>query len=332
MINPSWQQRFQLGCLGIFVVILLQSCWAAGHHHHAGDLSELASSTCRIVNHEFGESCIPLEPQRVIAMDQESLEILVALGFRPIATTIPNRVGSKTAILKEKTGEIANLGKDGSPSLEKIVQLEPDLILGMFISPQMYELLSKIAPTVSVAYSQTAWKKTLKHVAALMNQPAKADKLLLEYDQRVQRLSQQFAKATENLRITVMRFYTDVNLTQFLNQNSFAGSVLEDLAVVFFPEQQQRQRQIPNSDWGYVNVSLERLDLLESDVMFIALDPGAESSFQHYAKSPLWQNLKVIKSNQVYFVDSGHWIFGNVHSAHAILDDLCQYLLRETCP
>jgi len=332
MNKYSCGKQLKFGLLGILLAILLQNCWVAGDYHFQSYRSELISSTCRVVSHRLGESCIARNPQRIIAMDQESLEILVSLGLHPIATTIPNRVGSKTAMLQAKTGEIANLGKEGSPNLEKIVQLDPDLIVGMFISPQVYELLSKIAPTVSVEYSQTEWKKTLRQVANLMNQSAKADELLSEYHQRVQRLRQQIAEKMGGLEITVMRFYTDVHLTQFLNQNSFVVSILEDLEIVTIPEHQRRQRQVPYSDWGYINISLEHLDLLESDIMFIALDPGSESSFLYYKESPLWQNLEVIKSDQVYFVDSGHWIFGNVLSAHAILDDLCQHLFQKKCP
>lgn len=126
-----------------------------------------------------------------------------------------------------------------------------------------------------------------------------------------------------------MRFYTDASLTQFLNQNSFTINVLEELKTISIPEKQRQEIQVPNSDWGYVNVSLERIDLLDADAMFVALDPGSEDSFKLYVTSPLWQTLDVVQQKRVYTVDSGYWIFGNILSANAILDDLCKYLDQE---
>jgi len=316
---------------GLLIASLLQSCVGRVQQPSPNTRPTLVSSTCRVVHHQLGESCIPQHPQRVIAMDQESLEVMVALGLQPIATTSANRVGSKTAILQDNVGDLVDLGKEGQPNLEKIVELKPDLILGMFILPQYYELLSDIAPTVSVEYSQTGWRETLKQAADILDRTSEADQLLVDYQKRVDMLGDLFSQVVGTLDVTVMRFYTDVRLTQFLNQNSFAVSVLEEVKGLSIPPHQRELQQVPNSDWGYVNTSLEQLDWLEADALLIALDPGAEESFQHYAKSPLWQQLEVVNQERVYFVDSGYWVFGNILSAHAILDDVCHYLIRDSC-
>jgi len=324
-------QSFLLFLSGMLLVGLLQSCVGWVQQPSQNTLPALVSSTCRVVHHQLGESCIPQHPQRVIAMDQESLEVLVALGLQPIATTRANRVGTKTAILQDKVGTITDLGKEGQPNLEKIVELQPDLILGMFISPQYYDLLSEIAPTVSVEFSHTGWRETLKQAADILDRPSEADQLLVDYQKRVDKIGELFSQAVGTLDVTVMRFYTDVHFTQFLNQNSFAVSVLEEIKGLSIPPHQRELQQVPNSDWGYVNTSLEQLDWLEADALLIALDPGAEGSFQHYATSPLWQQLEVVSQEQVHFVDSGYWVFGNILSAHAILDDVCHYLIGESC-
>lgn len=329
MICKSWWQRIQLFLVGTLVVVLIQNCYGITSQRSQAVISEMAISACRTIQHEFGKSCIPYHPQRVVVMDQESLELLAALGIKPIAAATSNRVANKTAILQDKIGAIADLGKEGQPNLEMIVQLKPDLILGMFIGAHNYALLSQIAPTVSLEYSQTGWKKTLQQFANILDQRQKAEKLLTAYQQRIEALRSVLAQSIGNRKICVMRFYTDVHLTQFLNQNSFAVSVLENVSGLSIPPIQRQQQQVPNSDWGYVNISLERIDWLEADAMFIALDPGAESSFQHYVSNPLWQTLKVVQQNRVYMVNSGYWIFGNILSANAILDDLSKYLIQK---
>jgi iron complex transport system substrate-binding protein len=313
--------------ISLLTIALLQN-WVGTGQPRSLAASTHASAPCRTVEHELGQSCIPLHPQRLIVMDQESLEIAVALGLKPIAAASSNRVANKTANLQDKVWGIVELGKEGQPNLERIVRLKPDLILGMFISPQIYPVLSQIAPTVSIEYSQTRWKQTLQRVAQMIDRQQIAKDLLNAYQQRVESLRSRLAERPTPLQVTIIRFYTDVNLTQFLNQNSFAVSILKDLQAVTIPNIQLQQVQIPNSDYGYVNISLERVDWLDADAMFMAIDPGAEDSLKFYAENSLWKTLNVVQRQDVFLVDTGHWIFGNILSANAVLDDLSRYLLE----
>lgn len=328
MIHKSWCQRIQLFMLGALIVMCLQNVYSLANRVIPAPQSEAEIATCRMIQHELGESCIPRHPKRVIVMDQESLEILVALGVNPIAAATANRVGNKAGILQHKIdiATLTDLGKEGQPNLERIVKLKPDLIVGMFINSHLYSLLSHIAPTISVRYSQTGWKQTLREVAEVLDRTPKANELLTAYQQRIAQLRSQLARQSGTLQISAMRFYTDAHLTQFLNQNSFTINVLEELQVLSIPEIQRQRIQVPNSDYGYINISLERIDWLEADVLFAAVDPGAESSLKLYANSPIWQTLDVVKRQHVYTVDSGYWIFGNILAANAILDDVLKYL------
>lgn len=306
-------------------LILAKGCYNFYSQKNLSSKTQLIKSECRTIKHELGQTCIPQYPQRIIVTDQESLEILVALGLKPIATTTANRVGNKSSILKEKIDGVIDLGKDSQPNVEKMIKLKPDLILGFSIGYQNYQLFSPIASTVSINYTETGWKQTLIQVAKILDKNQEAENLLQEYKARVQKLRLTFTQKIRNPEISVMRFYTTIQFTQFLNQLSFPVSILEELKLSIPLAQRQVSR---GANVSYNNISLERVDLLESDAIFIALDPGAEENFQKYQNSPLWQTLNVVKNNRVYTVDSGYWIFGNILSANAILDDLDKYLLQ----
>ncbi|MBE9050842.1 iron-siderophore ABC transporter substrate-binding protein [Nostocales cyanobacterium LEGE 11386] len=321
----KWLDHIKLFLIVTLVIIFSKGCYGFSSENIPLSKTKLITSECQIIKHKLGESCIPTNPQSIIVTDQESLEILVALGLKPIAATTANRVGNKAPILKEKIDVIIDLGKESQPNLEKMIQLNPDLILGFFINSQNYQLFSQIAPTVSIDYTETGWKKALLQVANIVNKTDEAEKLLGEYQQRIENLRLNFAQKLGNIEISVMRFYTTIQFTQFLNQLSFPVSILEELKLSI----PLTQRQLSSgASVSYENVSLERVDLLEADAMFIALDPGSEENFQKYKNSPLWQKLNVVKNNRVYTVDSGYWIFGNILSANAILDDLVKYLLE----
>ncbi|WP_414577321.1 iron-siderophore ABC transporter substrate-binding protein [Anabaena sp. CCY 9402-a] len=324
MLN-KWFYYIKLFLVITLSLIFLKGCYNFSLPESYSSKVNLLTSECRNIKHELGETCIPLNPQRIIVTDQESLEILVALGLKPIAATTANRVGNKSSILKGKIDRIIDLGKESNPDFESIIKLNPDLIVGFFISPQNYQLFSAIAPTFSINYKETGWKETLIQVAKILDKNLEAEKLLAEYQQRVGELSLIFSKKLKNTEISVMRFYTTIQFTQFLNQLSFPVGILEELKLSIPLAQWQVSR---GANVSYNNVSLERVDLLESDAMFIALDPGAEENFQTYQNSPLWQTLNVVKNNHVYTVDSGYWIFGNILSANAILDDLIKYLVE----
>jgi iron complex transport system substrate-binding protein len=283
-------------------------------------------SECKVIKHDLGEACVPLNPQRIIALDESMMEILLALDLKPVAAPEPPLTGSKRLKFTKKAKDIATLGKVSQPNLEKIVQLKPDLILSFSYGiEQNYKLLSNVAPTVGIEYAHNAWKDALVRVGEITGKSKQVQQLLDEYQQRVQELRAKLRDKDNLKTVTVSRFYTGEN-PEFRNKFSFPVSVISEVALSI-PEKQNQITTTP--DYSYVSVSLERIDLLDADVLFAALDSKAEESFTRYQNSPLWQELNAVKNNRVYTVDSSYWIFGNILSANAILDDLEKYLLND---
>ncbi len=204
------------------------------------------------------------------------------------------------------------------------------MILGFGVEKQNYNLFSQIAPTVSIEFAEhNAWKNYLWRIAEIIGKREKAKDLLLRYQKRVQQMQASGGNKLKKTKISVARFYAGHSFTQFQTQLSFSGSILEDLGLSISTAQLQVNQGI-DSDGTNVQVSLERLDLMDGDVLFVALDPGSEKNFNRYKNSSLWQTLNVVKNQRIYLVDSGYWIFGNILSANAILDDLYKYLLKDS--
>ncbi|QYO64664.1 ABC transporter substrate-binding protein [Leptolyngbya sp. 7M] len=115
----------------------------------------MTPAECRVVQHELGETCVPLNLQRIIALDPNvTLDPLIALGIKPIGYGSYN-FGEKESPFGVSLDDVAGATMVGYPdqaSLEKILLLKPDLILTSHYKPQpsQYELLSAIAPTVQV--------------------------------------------------------------------------------------------------------------------------------------------------------------------------------------
>lgn len=309
------------------VFLLITGCYQKLSNNSDYPKEEKIISECRKIKHVLGESCIPLNPQRIIVTDAETLETVVALGFQPVGTAKANIAGSKARILAGRIGKITDLGKESQPNLEKIVKLHPDLILGLGISQQNYALYSQIAPTVTFNYYHAGWKDNLRLIAQTLGKMEQAKQLLLAYQNKIKTLQKNIKNQQENIEISVARFYARWDFTQFQTPLSFSGSVLKEVGFTI-PQQQIKFGADKYSDGTYGTLNQEKVEILDADILFLALDPGSEKKLQRYQNNPLWQKLQVVKKQRVYTVDSGYWIFGNILSANGILDDVYKYLLE----
>ena len=319
----------QFLCLMGLAILLATGCYQKLNHNSYYSQSAGAISECRKVKHLLGESCIPLNPQRIIVTDQETLEIVVALGLQPLGTVKANLVGNKAHILSEKIGEITDLGKDSQPNLEKMVQLHPDLILGLGIGAQNYNLYSRIAPTVTFDFHHVAWRNDLHLISQVLGKVEQAKKLLFEYDKKIKNIQNKINNQQGEIKVSITRFYAGHKFIDFQTPLSFAGSIFKEVGFTV-PQKQIEFGSAKFSDGIYGTINQENLPILDADILFIVLDPGSEKNFKRYENNPLWQKLNVVKNQRVYTVNSGYWIFGNILSANAILDDIHKYVLGET--
>ncbi|QXE25461.1 iron(III) dicitrate ABC transporter permease protein [Richelia sinica FACHB-800] len=260
--------------------------------------------------------------------DQVALENVIALGLKPIGMPDTTYVASKSSFLKNQIADIPYIGKEDQFNLEKILDLKPDLIISLYgMSSTNYQLLSRIAPTVKFRYIHAEWQNSFRQISTVVNKTKQAEKLLDEYKQKLAKLGDLIKNKSNKVKVSVSRFHGGVKLPEFRSQFSFPGSILQEIGLSL-PDNQSKL--IKNPDDTLVILNLERIDLLDADVLFVAVDPGAKDLFQKYQHTRLWQTLNVVQNQRVYSVDSSYWIFGSILSANAIVDDLFKYLLQTT--
>jgi iron complex transport system substrate-binding protein len=313
----SRHQSFMMFLLGLILCI----CIGCISSPNAAIRSGNSKPACKIVSHSLGQTCVPLAPQRIVVTDEITLDAVLALGIRPIAAVQPDLVGGRGRHLSQYLDDIVSIGQESGPSLERLVQLHPDLILGFNSARTHYISLARIAPTVALKYNHIDWQADLQQIGELLNQRDRAENQLAHYRKRVVELQAAMGDRLQQTTVSVVRFMASAQNTHYRTVASFPGSVLEDVGLSRPTVQQQPSNQ------PYGDVSLERIDWLDGDVIFTLLDPRSENSFQQFQNHRLWQTLSAVKANRVYPVDSGYWSFGNILAANAILDDLFRYLL-----
>ncbi|MBF2066673.1 MAG: iron-siderophore ABC transporter substrate-binding protein [Calothrix sp. C42_A2020_038] len=291
--------------------------------------SQSQTSDCRIIQHELGKTCVPLQAQRIIATDEIALDAILALGLKPIAAGENAFARSRVRQLSGNLEGIISIGKDIQINIEKMVQLHPDLIVGFYFTPHEYKLFSLIAPTVKLEskYLKDGWKESLQQVGEILDTSKQAQDKLVQYQQRVKQLRKSIEQKIGKVEVSVIRFYAATTNPTIETILSFTGSILQEVG---FSVPMRQFQYTTTQNTAFLNVSLERLDLLDADVLFVMLNRGAEKSFKMYEKSQLWQSLKAFKNNKVYIVDSSYWYFGNILAANAILDDLFKYIIESS--
>ena len=320
------QHHTKLFFLAIAFFCLIISCSNQVNQKETPPIAKPASSDCRLVKHELGESCIPQNPQRIIVTDESILDPTLALGFQPIAAAEQNIAGSRGRHFGDKAKDIVSIGKTSQFSIERIVELQPDLILGFYINPEIHQLLSETAPTLKVKKIEPIhlkWKQTFVKIAEKLDRKEQAQTALNKYQQRVDKLRQQIKQKVGDKTVSVMRFYASGRV-QVETIYSFSTVIIQELGLSLPP---QLLPFSTDKDTSTIPISLERVDLVDADVLFVMLDPDSEDNFKRYQSSPLWKKLNVVENNRVYTVDSNYWYFGNILAANAILDDLEKYLL-----
>ncbi|WNN88970.1 iron-siderophore ABC transporter substrate-binding protein [Gloeocapsopsis dulcis] len=274
-----------------------------------------------MVKHTMGETCVPINSQRVITLSLSTLGNVLALGIKPIATTNEVHEGEKSlTFVPGKTEGIKFLGLS-QPNLEATLQLKPDLIIGVDWFKPIYPLLSKIAPTVLGELYYPTWEKYLSFVAEVLGKQETEKALWQRYYQRIEELKLALGNRYQDKKISFI--YVGSKQIDVATKNSFAGSILRD-ALLQRPASQDIE--VP---YGYFPISLEELEKADGDILFVATSSsGGKEFLEKTQRNPLWKNLKAVQENHVYFVNFTAWAATHMLGTDAVIDDLLKYLVN----
>ena len=284
----------------------------------------IAEKAVKRIKHAFGETEVPANPTRVIVLGYTTVEAVMAHGVQPIGA--PDGVVSSLSHLSLDNETTADIGSPTQPNLEKIAALKPDLILtNKYRLGDGYEQLTQIAPTVVLDIDGNhQWKELTRLCGEALSKQAETQKLDLAYETKLQIVNDQLSKTDKQPEVSIVSIFP--GLIRAAGTETFAGSVLADAGIARPPSQSQAQ--------GPQNISMESLDLLDGDVIFIMglqrdtdMATQVQTEIERVKSQPLWSQLKAVKNNQVYEVNS-HWMIGSYLSANLILNDLLTYLVE----
>ncbi|MDF2720311.1 MAG: transporter substrate-binding protein, partial [Paenibacillus sp.] len=269
------------------------------------------------VKHAMGETPIPKTPTRVVILTNEGTEALLALGVKPVGAVKSWTGEPWYDHIKADMEGVKNVGTESQPNIEEIAALKPDLIIGNKMRiEKVYDQLSKLAPTVYSAELRGDWKINFKLYAEALNKKAEGDKVLADFDKRIEELK---TKAGDKLKqkVSLVRFMPAT--ARIYYNDTFAGVIFKQIGIAR-PDKQ-------NKDTFADDVTKERIPDMEGDLLFYFTyetgDGKASKMEEEWVKDPLWNNLNVVKNKKAVKVSDTIWnTAGGVKAANLLLDEL----------
>ncbi len=214
------------------------------------------------IEHRYGTTEIPAEPQRVVTVGFNDQDFVLALGVTPVGER--ENLGDFDATTRPWAQEL--LPAEEIPTvggqeidLEAVAALEPDLIVGVysFMDETVYGQLSGIAPTLAQTADHpdgaTPWQEQTLLTGRALGREDEAQRLVDDVEAR-------FDEAVE-ANPGFVGSTAAVDLTGVGSGHYLLGA--DDLRTQFFTD---LGFTVPEAS---TDVSQERLDLLEADVLAV---------------------------------------------------------------
>jgi iron complex transport system substrate-binding protein len=305
--------------IALLATILIVAC----QNNIVRQATNSQQADCRTVQHSLGEVCIPQTPQRLVVLDDVTLADALVLGVPSIGVATPDDMQLDYLMKQMKNREgLELLGQSDRPSLEKILKLKPDLILGIkFFGEPIFPLLSQIAPTaVGKWIGASSWREYFGFVAHVLSKEAEAQQVWDSYNRRIAEIKAALGDELHNIKISTV--YANSNGIYINGTKSFAGSILADVGI-------RRPKIYANLEDGKP-LSEEAILDIDADILFVySYNADSEKTLANWEQKPLWNQLKAVKEERVYIVNASIWKGLNPIAANLVLDDLYKYLVNK---
>ncbi|WP_103504224.1 MULTISPECIES: ABC transporter substrate-binding protein [Streptomyces] len=271
-----------------------------------------------------GEVTIDEPATKVVSLEWTYTEELIALGVQPVGNADNDGYRAWiTAPGAELDEEVTDVGDRQAPSIEKIRQLEPDLIIADDDRAQAnLEELRDIAPVLSFKYTTQPQLETMTgnftEVARAVGREDQAEEVIGRIDTAADDLRSRLEEAgKDGLKYSVAQGFTanGTGTVRLLTDDALVPQVLNQAGMTNGWDGEP-------DEWGMTSVGVEGLTNLDDDVTLLTVASEDDSPFTGvFAGNPVWEGLEFVKEDRWLQLDPGTWLFGGPLSAVYVLEE-----------
>lgn len=261
-----------------------------------------------VIEHQYGETVIEEEPVRIVALGYTEQDYWLALGIMPVA--VRYWYGDEENALFPWAMELVEDEEDlpavlimpyDNLNYEAILALEPDLISAVTggITEDEYLLLSEIAPTLTQSGDFPQYGMPWPEVTLMIGQSVGLEAEAQEIVDAVQELFDVVNEEyPEFIGKTAAVGYYFENFGLFTSQDN-RGDFITRLGFVL-PEEVEELA----GESFYVDLSMERMDLLEQDVVVLVNVASIEGAIEELEADPIFGSLDVVTEGRVIYTEA----------------------------
>lgn len=326
MRHMSRRRFLQLGGAGVAGAALLGAAGCGGGD--SGQGGESGSGQTRTIEHKHGSTEISGTPERIVTVGITDQDYVLALGAAPVGARewFGGFPGALWPWAQEELGDepLPEVLPVDELNFEQIATLEPDLILGVNsgLTEDEYGNLSEIAPTVAQPEGHpdfgAPWQEITRTIGRAMGQESRAEGLIPPIEQRFEQARSEHPEFEGSTGM----------ISAIVDAGSFyiyaagpAPQFLKDLGLEL-PSDAADQFSGENPE--PLQISLERLELLESDVLPLGLYGATEDQL---ADIEVYGALETVQQGRDILMPelslaNGSLTFGSVLSLPVALDEM----------
>ncbi|MCM3747812.1 iron-hydroxamate ABC transporter substrate-binding protein [Paenibacillus pasadenensis] len=289
--------------LALTLTLILSACGGGSTANNASNTSnEPAASTAPSASpsaspaasgtityeSESGPVEVPANPQRIVALTN-------APNVLSMNATIVgvDQWTAKNPLFTEKLSGVEQVSED---DLEKIIELEPDLIIA---GTEMKNLkkLGEIAPTVAFTWGKLDYLAQQVAIGKLLNKEAEAQAWVDDFQKRAEEAGTQIkAKIGEDATVSVLE-YDAKSFYVFGNNWARGTEVLYQAMGLKMPEKVTKDALGP----GYYTLSNEAVADYAGDYVVLSQTKGVVNPI---FETETWKNIPAVKNERIITIDT----------------------------
>ena len=288
---------------------------ASGHNAESNKTSQTFKE--KTIVHDFGTTELKKAPKRIVILDNLYGEILDPLDITPVGATTGQSDSQEFSTLfkkQYKDAKVVSVGWQGSPDLDKIAELKPDLILMTGDQEDLYEELSEIAPTVGYQINTDEnwdYHETSLKVAEIFD---KRDEMKKDLD----RLDAREAVFAENVKA---KFGDQKLMYLRVTDNDIRYYAYGHFGYLYDTYHFNRAETF-NPDDMFQVIDPDKLKDINPDLLIVQAD-SQELLDNKLKNSPVWTSLKAVQNNKVIYADYSTYMLGfGIVSQEAIMKQI----------
>ena len=287
----------------------------SGHNAESNNTSQTFKE--KTIVHDFGTTKLKKVPKRIVILDNLYGEILDPLHITPVGATTGQADSQEFSTLfkkQYKDAKVVSVGWQGSPDLDKIAELKPDLILMTGEQEDLYDELSEIAPTVGYQINTDEnwdYHETSLKVAEIFDKRDEMKKDLDRVDAREAVFAENVKAKFGNQKLMYLRV-TD-NDIRYYAYGHFG---------YLYDTYHFNRAETFNPDDMFQVIDPDKLKDINPDLLIVQAD-SQELLDNKLKNNPVWSSLKAVQNNKVIYADYSTYMLGfGIVSQEAIMKQI----------